>query len=74
MDAPESIGALTLAAREKLDNLTFIIDCNLQDYEEALIRRFAATVDGEYNLRHFFESDPSAKRWWSICPLRISTH
>jgi len=30
MDEPESIGALTLAARENLDNLTFIINCNLQ--------------------------------------------
>jgi pyruvate dehydrogenase E1 component len=30
MDEPESIGALALAAREKLDNLTFIINCNLQ--------------------------------------------
>ena len=30
MDEPESIGALTLAAREKLDHLTFIINCNLQ--------------------------------------------
>jgi pyruvate dehydrogenase E1 component len=30
MDEPESIGALTMAAREKLDNLTFIINCNLQ--------------------------------------------
>ena len=30
MDEPESIGALTLAARETLDNLTFIINCNLQ--------------------------------------------
>lgn len=30
MDEPESIGGLTLAAREKLDNLTFIINCNLQ--------------------------------------------
>jgi pyruvate dehydrogenase E1 component len=30
MDEPESIGALTLAARERLDNLTFIINCNLQ--------------------------------------------
>jgi len=30
MDEPESIGALTLAAREKLDNLTFVINCNLQ--------------------------------------------
>ena len=30
MDEPESIGALSLAARENLDNLTFIINCNLQ--------------------------------------------
>jgi pyruvate dehydrogenase E1 component len=30
MDEPESIGALTLAAREHLDNLTFVINCNLQ--------------------------------------------
>jgi len=30
MDEPESIGALTLAAREKLDNLTFVVNCNLQ--------------------------------------------
>ena len=30
MDEPESLGALTLASREKLDNLTFVINCNLQ--------------------------------------------
>ncbi|MDQ4035371.1 MAG: pyruvate dehydrogenase (acetyl-transferring), homodimeric type, partial [Chloroflexota bacterium] len=30
MDEPESIGALGLAAREGLDNLTFVINCNLQ--------------------------------------------
>ena len=30
MDEPESIGALTLAARERLDNITFVINCNLQ--------------------------------------------
>ncbi len=30
MDEPEATGALTLAARERLDNLTFIINCNLQ--------------------------------------------
>lgn len=29
-DEPESLGALHLAAREKLDNLTFVINCNLQ--------------------------------------------
>ncbi len=30
MDEPESLGAITLAGREKLDNLTFVINCNLQ--------------------------------------------
>jgi len=30
MDEPESLGALTLAAREKLDNLTMVVNCNLQ--------------------------------------------
>ncbi|MEU7869861.1 pyruvate dehydrogenase (acetyl-transferring), homodimeric type [Dactylosporangium sp. NPDC049140] len=30
MDEPESIGAIGVAAREELDNLTFVINCNLQ--------------------------------------------
>ena len=30
MDEPESLGAISLAAREKLDNLIFVINCNLQ--------------------------------------------
>lgn len=30
MDEPESTGALHIASREKLDNLTFIVNCNLQ--------------------------------------------
>ena len=30
MDEPESVGALSLAAREGLDNLIFVINCNLQ--------------------------------------------
>ncbi|MGO8875911.1 MAG: pyruvate dehydrogenase (acetyl-transferring), homodimeric type [Acidimicrobiales bacterium] len=30
MDEPESQGALRLAAREKLDNLVFVVNCNLQ--------------------------------------------
>ena len=90
MDEPESIAGLSLAARERLDNLTFVINCNLQrldgpvrgngqiiqeleslfrgagwnvikvlwgsewdalfarDKKHALLRRFAATVDGKY--------------------------
>ncbi|MEI9402570.1 alpha-ketoglutarate dehydrogenase [Mesorhizobium argentiipisi] len=113
MDEPESIAGLTLAAREKLDNLTFIINCNLQrldgpvrsngqiiqeleqlfrgagwnvikvlwgtewdnifarDKSHALLRRFAATVDGKfqtlgakdgaYNLANFFGEDPEVR-------------
>ena len=113
MDEPESIAGLSLAAREKLDNLTFVINCNLQrldgpvrgngqiiqdlemtfrgagwniikvlwgsewdalfarDVNHALLRRFAATVDGKYqtlgardgayNLAHFFEEDPEVR-------------
>ncbi|MGD0499371.1 MAG: pyruvate dehydrogenase (acetyl-transferring), homodimeric type [Bryobacteraceae bacterium] len=30
MDEPESMGSLTLACREKLDNLIFVVNCNLQ--------------------------------------------
>jgi pyruvate dehydrogenase E1 component len=30
MDEPESLGAIGLAARENLDNLVFVINCNLQ--------------------------------------------
>src|SRR3712207_5246969 len=30
MDEPESTGAISLASREKLDNLVFVINCNLQ--------------------------------------------
>src|SRR5690606_22881120 len=104
---------LSLAAREGLDNLTFIINCNLQrldgpvrgngqiiqeleslfigagwnvikvlwgsewdglfarDREHALLRRFAETVDGQYqnlgskdgdyNRQKFFDADPATK-------------
>ena len=110
MDEPESLAALSLAAREKLDNLTFVINCNLQrldgpvrgngqiiqelealfsgagwnvikviwgsdwdalfarDRNHVLLRRFAHTVDGQYqtlgandgnyNRAHFFDLDP----------------
>jgi pyruvate dehydrogenase E1 component len=113
MDEPESVAALTLAAREKLENLTFVINCNLQrldgpvrgngqiiqelealftgagwnvikvlwgsdwdalfarDRHHALLRRFASTVDGQYqtlgandgayNQTHFFELDPELR-------------
>ncbi len=110
MDEPESVAGLTLAAREELDNLTFIVNCNLQrldgpvrgngqiiqelealfvgagwnvikvlwgsewdnlfarDVNHVLLRRFAETVDGQYqdlgskdgdyNRAKFFDADP----------------
>lgn len=112
MDEPESIAGLTLAAREGLDNLTFIVNCNLQrldgpvrgngqiiqeleslfigagwnvikvlwgsewdplfarDTNHVLLRRFAETVDGQYqdlgskdgdyNRHKFFDLDPES--------------
>jgi pyruvate dehydrogenase E1 component len=112
MDEPESIAGLTLAAREGLDNLTFVINCNLQrldgpvrgngqiiqeleslfagagwnvikvlwgsewdalfarDTRHVLLRRFAETVDGQYqnlgakdgdyNRHRFFQLDPES--------------
>ncbi|HDL19221.1 MAG TPA: pyruvate dehydrogenase (acetyl-transferring), homodimeric type, partial [Bacteroidetes bacterium] len=30
LDEPEALGAITLASREKLDNLIFVVNCNLQ--------------------------------------------
>jgi pyruvate dehydrogenase E1 component len=30
MDEPESLGAISLASRERLDNLVFVVNCNLQ--------------------------------------------
>jgi pyruvate dehydrogenase E1 component len=114
MDEPESIAGLSLASRESLDNLTFIVNCNLQrldgpvrgngqiiqelenlfigagwnvikvlwgsewdaifaaDKNHALLRRFAATVDGKYqslgahdgayNLTNFFDGDPEVRK------------
>ena len=113
MDEPESLAGLTLATREGLDNLTFIINCNLQrldgpvrgngqiiqeleslfigagwnvikvlwgsewdglfarDKDLSLLRRFADTVDGQYqtlgskdgdyNRAKFFDADPATK-------------
>jgi pyruvate dehydrogenase E1 component len=30
MDEPESLGALSVVVRGRLDNLVFVVDCNLQ--------------------------------------------
>lgn len=42
MDEPDSIAGLSLAAREKLDNLTFVVNCNLQ--------RLDGLVRGNYKV------------------------
>jgi pyruvate dehydrogenase E1 component len=41
MGEPESLGAISLAAREELDNLNFVVNCNLQQLDG----RCAATAD-----------------------------
>ena len=40
MDEPESMGAIGLAAREKLDNLIFVVNCNLQRLRWACKRKW----------------------------------
>jgi pyruvate dehydrogenase E1 component len=110
MDEPESIGGLTLAAREGLDNLTFIINCNLQrldgpvrgngqiiqeleslftgagwnvikvlwgsewdtlfarDTKHVLLRRFAETVDGQYQNLGAKDGDYNRAKFFALDP------
>jgi pyruvate dehydrogenase E1 component len=110
MDEPESIGGLTLAAREGLDNLTFIINCNLQrldgpvrgngqiiqeleslftgagwnvikvlwgsewdslfarDSKHVLLRRFAETVDGQYQNLGAKDGDYNRAKFFALDP------
>jgi len=37
MDEPESMGGITIAAREKLDNLVFVVNCNLQKLDGPVV-------------------------------------
>jgi len=52
MDEPESLGAISLAGREKLDNLNFVINCNLQRLDgpvrgnQKIIQEFEAVFRG----------------------------
>ena len=62
MDEPESIGALGVAARERLDNLTFIINCNLQ--------RLDGPVRGNGQIIQELESLFLRRSPRSIDPLR----
>jgi len=55
MDEPESKGAISLAVREKLDNLIFVINCNLQ--------RLDGPVRGNGKIMQELESDFRGAGW-----------
>ena len=55
MDEPESMGAISLASREKLDNLIFIVNCNLQ--------RLDGPVRGNGKIIQELESDFRGAGW-----------
>ncbi len=55
MDEPEAFGAAALASREKLDNLVFVINCNLQ--------RLDGPVRGNAKIIQEFESDFRGAGW-----------
>lgn len=54
-DEPESLGAITLASRERLDNLIFVINCNLQ--------RLDGPVRGNGQIIQELESAFRGARW-----------
>ncbi|MFW6689976.1 pyruvate dehydrogenase (acetyl-transferring), homodimeric type [Streptomyces sp. MAR4 CNX-425] len=51
MDEPESTAALALAARERLDNLTFVINCNLQRLDGPVRANFKVVQELEAQFR-----------------------
>ncbi|MEJ2792570.1 pyruvate dehydrogenase (acetyl-transferring), homodimeric type [Iodobacter sp. LRB] len=55
MDEPESLGAISLAGREKLDNLIFVINCNLQ--------RLDGPVRGNGKIIQELEGDFRGSGW-----------
>ena len=54
-DEPESLGAISMAAREKLDNLVFVINCNLQ--------RLDGPVRGNGKIIQELEGDFRGSDW-----------
>jgi len=58
MDEPESKGALSIAAREKLDNLIFVVNCNLQ--------RLDGPVSGNGKIINELESIFNGSGWTVI--------
>ncbi len=55
MDEPESMGALAIAGREKLDNLIFVVNCNLQ--------RLDGPVRGNGKIIQELEGDFRGSGW-----------
>ena len=55
MDEPESLGAISLASRERLDNLIFVINCNLQ--------RLDGPVRGNGKIIQELEADFRGAGW-----------
>jgi len=55
MDEPESLGAISLAGRERLDNLIFVINCNLQ--------RLDGPVRGNGKIIQELEGDFRGSGW-----------
>ncbi|MBS0125713.1 pyruvate dehydrogenase (acetyl-transferring), homodimeric type [Thetidibacter halocola] len=55
MDEPESLGAIALAAREGLDNLIFVVNCNLQ--------RLDGPVRGNSKIVQELEGDFRGAGW-----------
>jgi pyruvate dehydrogenase E1 component len=55
MDEPESLGAISLAGRERLDNLIFVINCNLQ--------RLDGPVRGNGKIIQELEADFRGSGW-----------
>jgi len=55
MDEPESLGAISLAARERLDNLIFVVNCNLQ--------RLDGPVRGNGKIIQELEADFRGAGW-----------
>ncbi|MFL4903663.1 pyruvate dehydrogenase (acetyl-transferring), homodimeric type [Streptomyces sp. MMS24-I2-30] len=51
MDEPEATAALALAAREELDNLTFVINCNLQRLDGPVRANFKIVQELEAQFR-----------------------
>ncbi len=55
MDEPESLGSIALAGREKLDNLVFVVNCNLQ--------RLDGPVRGNGKIIQELEADFRGSGW-----------